>query len=252
MFSLQQESASLTESLLSTSTQLNAWDFAVIETAVAHPTGHNSVAFGQHLDDAGDLLRYRARFGGAPRKPPQEIDFDAKDERDAKRRLRVMLASPVLPLDLELICLSALDEEKAERRQQRTRFLLRAFADHFQWLKGSGGERAELPDLDLSEIALEGRDLSQANFRGADLSGASLQKSRLSGANFSGAVLRGADLRGADLSGADLSNADLRGAVLIGAKLEGVDTWRANFAGAVIAPECLHQILGCKRQLERI
>ena len=222
------------------------------DSALGHSSGHNSAAFGQQLGEAADLRRYRARFGKGPRKPAQEIDFEAADTSDAKRRLRVMLATPILPADLELICLSAQDEEKAERRQQRTRFLLRALCDHFQWLKGSGGERAELPDLDLSDIALEGRDLSQANFKGSDLSGASLQKSRLSGANFSGAVLRGADLRGADLSGADLSNADLRGAILIGAKLEGVDTWRANFAGAVITPENLHQILGCKRQLERI
>ena len=55
-------------------------------------------------------------------------------------------------------------------------------SEHLKWLKGEGGERADLSEADLSEA-----DLRRAN-------------------------LRRANLRLADLSGADLSGADLRGA----------------------------------------
>ena len=60
-------------------------------------------------------------------------------------------------------------------------------SEHLKWLKGEGGERA---------------NLSGANLRWADLSEANLSEANLSGA----------DLRGASLSGANLSGADLRGA----------------------------------------
>ena len=60
-------------------------------------------------------------------------------------------------------------------------------ASHKEWMKGTGGERA--------------------NLRGANLYGANL---------------RVADLRVADLSGADLRGADLRGADLYDANLRGV------------------------------
>ena len=61
-------------------------------------------------------------------------------------------------------------------------------SEHSKWIKGKGGERA---------------NLSEANLRWADLRGADL---------------RGANLSGADLRGANLSVADLRGANLRGAK----------------------------------
>jgi uncharacterized protein YjbI with pentapeptide repeats len=220
--------------------------------------GHNSrnfgAAFGASVGAAGaeEAIRFRARYTPQGQRVQTEIDFDAKSERDARRRLRVMLAAPSLPPDLELIALSSVEAEKAASRARRARFLLRVMSDHFRWLAGLGGERAELPGLDLTDVVLEDRDLTQANLRGSDLTGACLKRSRFSGANLSGAVLRGADLRGADLSGADLSNADLRGAVLIGARLDNVDVWRANFAGAIITPEMLHQALNCKRQIDRL
>ena len=215
--------------------------------------GHNSANFEQSLDtDTSSLKRYRAKYAtGVPRKV-RELEFEALDLKDARRRLRVMLSTPNLPPDLEIIELASLEAEARAKRTRRARFLLRALAEHFRWLAGTGGARAELPGLDLSEIVLEGRDLTQANFRGSDLSRACLRKSRLSGANLSGAVLVGADLRGTDLRGADLSNADLRGAVLIGADLDGVDVWRANFAGAIITPEVLHKALNCKRRAEEL
>ena len=55
-------------------------------------------------------------------------------------------------------------------------------SEHSKWIKGKGGERA--------------------NLRGADLSVADLRRADLSGANLSEANLSGADLSGANLSGA--------------------------------------------------
>ena len=81
-------------------------------------------------------------------------------------------------------------------------------SEHSKWIKGKGGERADLSEANLRWADLSVADLSEANLRGADLRWASL----------SGADLRGANLRGADLSVANLSGADLRGANLSGAK----------------------------------
>ena len=75
-------------------------------------------------------------------------------------------------------------------------------SEHLKWLKGEGGERADLRRANLSEADLSGADLRWANLSEADLSGADL----------SGADLRWANLSEADLSGADLSGADLSGA----------------------------------------
>ena len=81
-------------------------------------------------------------------------------------------------------------------------------SEHSKWIKGKGGERANLSEADLRGANLSGADLSWADLSGADLSGA----------NLSGADLRRADLRRADLRRADLSGANLIGADLIGAK----------------------------------
>ena len=65
---------------------------------------------------------------------------------------------------------------------------------HSEWLRGEGGERANLREADLSEANLReadlrGADLSEADLRGADLRGASLIWANLSGADLSGANL---------------------------------------------------------------
>ena len=95
-------------------------------------------------------------------------------------------------------------------------------ASHKEWMKGTGGERADLRDADLC-----GADLRVANLCGADLCGADLRDADLCGADLRDADLCGADLRvanlcGADLCGADLRDADLRVANLCGADLRGV------------------------------
>ena len=79
----------------------------------------------------------------------------------------------------------------------------------------------------LTQVILEGEDLS-----GVDLSGADLGNAFLQNANFEGADLRGTKLRGAFLNNCNLRNADLRNADLRWAKLTGVDLSGAQFDGA--------------------
>ena len=84
--------------------------------------------------------------------------------------------------------------------------LTKILEEHLQFLRGSGGQQANLGEADLRGADLRGADLGDANLRGADLREADLR----------GADLRGADLRGVDLGGANLRGADLRGANLGG------------------------------------
>jgi len=93
---------------------------------------------------------------------------------------------------------------------------------HYLWLSGNGGERADLRYANLSG----------ANLRGANLSGANLR-----GANLSGADLSGADLNGADLSYADLSGANLSGAGFIEIR---TDIWTAQTHKTTVRIGCQH------------
>jgi hypothetical protein len=100
--------------------------------------------------------------------------------------------------------------------------------EHAKWVRGEGGERADLREANLREAGLReagllGADLREAGLREADLRGADLRWADLRGADLRWADLRGADLRWADLRGADLRWADLRGANLRWADLRQVD-----------------------------
>ena len=68
-------------------------------------------------------------------------------------------------------------------------------ADHALWLKGEGGEQA---------------NLSWANLRWADLSWANLRDANLRGANLSDADLRDADLSDANLRGGVGNNREIK------------------------------------------
>ena len=90
------------------------------------------------------------------------------------------------------------------------------------------GERAfvgaELEeDADLSEVCLDGVDLSKA-FVIASFKGASLRR----------AVFRDANLKTCDFSGADLTGSDFRGAALCSARFTGACLDDAKFEGAFI------------------
>ncbi len=70
--------------------------------------------------------------------------------------------------------------------------------------------------LSLSQLNLEGVDLSNHGWGGVNFSFANLR-----GADFSGAILRRVNFRNADLTGADLTGADLAGADFTGAEITG-------------------------------
>jgi hypothetical protein len=91
---------------------------------------------------------------------------------------------------------------------------------HGKWLRGEGGERA---------------NLERANLAGANLAGAYLAGAYLAGANLAGANLAGANLAGANLAGAYLAGANLAGAYLAGANLERANLADANLADANLA-----------------
>ena len=93
---------------------------------------------------------------------------------------------------------------------------------HKEWMKGTGGERA-----DLSSAYMRDADLRYANLHDANLCGANL-----CGANLCDADLRDADLRGADLRGANLCDANLRDANLCDANLCDADLRGADLCGA--------------------
>ena len=131
--------------------------------------------------------------------------------------------------------------------------LLEIIDAHRQWLRGEGGERADLRrasliEADLSGVYLIGANLSPgavliganlsganligANFAGANLVGANLSGADLIAANLSGALLRDANLGEADLRDANMSRAILREAIMKGTVLMGVNLSGANLIGA--------------------
>jgi hypothetical protein len=94
--------------------------------------------------------------------------------------------------------------------------LQKVLESHAAWLRGEGGERANLYGANL-----RGANLRGANLYGADLYGANLTEANLTRANLRDANLYGANLRGANLYGANLTRAKLYGANLYGADLWG-------------------------------
>ena len=84
-------------------------------------------------------------------------------------------------------------------------------ADHGRWLRGEGGNRANLDGANLVGVRLVG-----ARLDGARLDGANLDRARLDGASLVGVRLVGARLDGARLDGARLV-----GVRLVGAKING-------------------------------
>jgi uncharacterized protein YjbI with pentapeptide repeats len=138
---------------------------------------------------------------------------------------------------------------------------------HVKWLKGGGGERADLRRAALRNARLNGASLVGANLKDADLDGACLNHSDFSGADLGKArldrasliqarfvaanlgsaflfeaVSREADFTESNLVKANLSRAGLHGAVLRGADLREAnlnetnlvraDLREANLAGA--------------------
>ncbi len=102
---------------------------------------------------------------------------------------------------------------------------------HARYLGGrNGGKRANLSYVDLSNMAFDGVDLTEAELTGALFHGASLKGAVLKRATMFGCDLRDADLRNADLTATDLRGACLRGANMAGANLAGCDLREGRIA----------------------
>ncbi|EAF1728605.1 pentapeptide repeat-containing protein [Listeria monocytogenes] len=76
--------------------------------------------------------------------------------------------------------------------------------NHGKWLLNEGGERANLSNIDLNGIDLSGSNLERAYLKNTNLTGANL-----SNVNMQSTYLRGVNFEEACLTGANLSNADL-------------------------------------------
>ncbi|MDP6705664.1 MAG: pentapeptide repeat-containing protein [Alphaproteobacteria bacterium] len=173
-------------------------------------------------------------------------ELEAYDLKHARRKLRVILCTPHLPADTRIYEKGPIDEERRKELALRNRRLLRQLTAHHRWLQGDDeGVRADLSDEDLTQVNLEGRDLSHVRLNNAKLSGARLRGAKLVGADLTGADLNGANLTNSDLSNASLTEANLIEADLSKADLQGADLWRANLARCVISPDALHQALNC-------
>jgi hypothetical protein len=119
--------------------------------------------------------------------------------------------------------------------------LEKTLANHALWLKGEGGERANLWGTCLKGANLSGASLQEANLWGANLYKVNLQEANLQGAN-----LQEANLQGANLQEANLREANLRGANLREANLRG-----ANLLGTCLDPANIPNMKGID-QFERV
>ena len=115
------------------------------------------------------------------------------------------------------------------------------------YLVGSG---VDLSNVELQGANLTGDDLTSTNLQGANLTGATLNNVSLQGANLQSATLTNANLQGADLTDAnlapqpgpknvpyvvtDLQGADLTNATLSSANLEYANLSSSNASGATL------------------
>ena len=96
--------------------------------------------------------------------------------------------------------------------------------EHELWLKGEGGKRANLKDIDLSYSNLKNANLKNANLSNTDLRCANLKYADLSNANLKNANLSNADLSYSNLSYSNLKDANLSNANLSSANLKDIKT----------------------------
>jgi len=216
--------------------------------------GHNSApfdeAFGlEELSTTPDVVEETRLFEYEfIREQPLGVErgeISAVDDKEAIRLLRIRYMLPELPPGARVWEKKA-PEDNRETMSIKLRHLLRTLVSHHSWLKGQGGERADLSGLDLRNVNLARRNLAHADLNDADLRNADLSNAVMVGVNLRGANLAGANLCGADLTGVDLTDANLADAMLIGANLEGADLWRTNVNGCFIAPKKLHKALRCR------
>ncbi len=119
--------------------------------------------------------------------------------------------------------------------------LKNAVQAHGEWLvsqvllQGADLTGADLSDTDLSGLILPGAKLACASLAGTDLSGANLSHADLSGADLSNANLAGTNLLMANLSEAVLVQCNLSGADVSGANLSSANLSNSDLSGAKLA-----------------
>ena len=216
--------------------------------------GHNSSPFNEAFElnempvvaeEVEETRLFEYEFNREDPLGVERGEISAVSDTEAVRLLRVRYMLAELPPSARITEKKLLGDER-ESMSIKLRHLLRALVSHHSWLKGEGGQRADLSGLDLRNVNLARRNLAHADLNDADLRNADLSNAVMVGVNLRGANLAGANLCGADLTGVDLTEANLCDAMLIGANLEGADLWRANVNGCFIAPKKLHKALRCR------
>jgi uncharacterized protein YjbI with pentapeptide repeats len=132
------------------------------------------------------------------------------------------------------------------------KLLIQVLDDHKKWLKGMGGERADLRRAALNEADLSGVSLVGGNLREADLGGACLNHSNFSGADLGSTRLDRAGLIGTRFVASNMSlsslveavgkEADFREANLSRANLNRAGLSRVVLRGANLREASLHEV----------
>ena len=86
--------------------------------------------------------------------------------------------------------------------------------EHQKWVRGLGGQRANLSKCDISGLDMSYANLFDGIFLGANMSSVNLACTNLSNAEMGGAILKKANLSFTNLSFTDLTMADLSEAIL--------------------------------------
>ena len=115
----------------------------------------------------------------------------------------------------------------------------KVLSEHAEWLRGSGGSRADLKNTNLRNTNLRNTNLKIANLRNTNLRNTNLKSADLQYAN-----LENANLKSADLYSADLQYANLRDAYLESSNLENANLRNAK-NGEEMLEKC-NTVLGLK------
>jgi len=141
----------------------------------------------------------------------RDIDAD-----EIVREVTIEIESAMNDLDIKMNTYS--DSPIIEHKQ-----ILESGVENFNnWRLDNPDVVPNLMAADLSEM-----DLTDVNLEGAKLIGVNLSEADLTNANLSGAQMQGANLKEANIKGTSFIGADLRGAVLSEATIS-----KANFKGA--------------------
>lgn len=101
--------------------------------------------------------------------------------------------------------------------------------EHKLWLKDNDNAvKANLSNLDLSNLDFKGRDLRCISFQGANLTNCNFSCCNLANTDFSWSILKGAKLNFANLFNSQCCNADFEDAKMQGTNLEQANLSFAN------------------------